>query len=586
MRKKTHTLKLPIKARILGILIVVLLLCLAGHLGIFYYTTFHVKEITQAAITEIYEFENKANLELKDSIVNRFVIKDIQTYTDYINRKVKIEKFTVLDETDSDKAYKTSGKNNDKALARVVNLKQVLEFEKYRPGYMFIVNDKGRIIATEGLSDDPAYRHYSLPGNVLVRSENRALVSTAQSILHSDQTSGIIKVTIDDNELFFLFSKITSINCTLVEVIHEEYLNSQVTVIAEKIGAYIKTIRNNFISLYNRINVITLAVFVSIILIAYCIGSSLSKIFTAPLLQLKEATNYIGKGNLFKKIAIHTGDEIEELALNFNLMTDDLQVYIQKLSESISREKAIEEEIKLAAHIQTSSLPESTPSFQPEAGVDLSACIKPTKIVSGDFYDYFFIDDHHLFFAIGDVSGKSISAALFMMTTKILMKRFALMGQSPDEVLKNVNDTLALDNPTCMYSTVFCGVLDTESGHLEYCNGGHTYPLLFNEASFRYLDTEENMLAGLTSKAEFKSETLDLKEHDILFLYSDGVTESKNAAGELYSEQKLLEKLNRADKDTSSSVIREIKEDVLAFSKDAEQYDDITMLCIKFRGKA
>ncbi|GEM_PF-1524468 len=586
MIKNTQKLKLSIKARILGILIVVLFLCLAGHLGIFYYTTYHVKDITQTAITEIYNFENIANRELKDSIMNKFIILDIQTYTDYIDSKVRKEKLTVNNETDSDKVGKTPEENAEKAIARIINLQKVLEVENYRPGYMFIMNAQGRIIANEGPPDESFYRPYSESGIVLLKSDDRALVKTVQSIIGSDQPSGVFKETIDGRDLFFLFSRIKSINCNLVEVLPGDYLNGQVKVIADKIDAYIKTIRNNFISLYNRINFITLAVFVSIIIIAYGIGSSLAKTFTAPLVQLKEATRYIGKGNLVKKIDISTGDEIEELADNFNLMTEDLQVYIKKLSESISREKAVEEEIKLAAHIQTSSLPESAPSFKPEAGVDLSAYIKPTKIVSGDFYDYFFTDAHHLFFAIGDVSGKNISAALFMMTTKILMKRFALMKLNPDEILKNVNDTLALDNPTCMYSTVFCGILNTETGQLQYCSGGHTYPLIFNGGSFRYLDTEENMLVGLTSKAEFKSETLNLEKKDILFLYSDGVTESKNAAGELYSEQKLLEMLNCSDRRASCSVITEIKEDVLAYSRDAEQYDDITMLCIEFQGKA
>jgi sigma-B regulation protein RsbU (phosphoserine phosphatase) len=579
MPKKPY--KMSIKARILGILIMMLLLSLAGHLGIFYYSTSNVKSINQQAINEIFNFENKANQELKDSVMNKFVIMNIRTYTEYIDRKVRQSRPGGIDL--AGRAGKGTGVKEDaeKAISRVIDLQHLLEVEKFRPGYMFIIDGRGRIIATEGSPEGSIYNRYFSHGMQLLDSRDRTIAAAVQSILDAHHEFGVARMTVDGNIYFLPFSRIESINCTLVEIVPESYLNSQVTVISDKIGRYTATIRNNFISLYNRINFITLAVFFTIIVIAYWIGLSLSKTFTTPLLKLKEATRHIGRGNLVEKISLKTGDEIEELADRFNMMTDDLQAYIQRLSESIAREKTIEEEIKLAAHIQTSSLPESSPSFAPGAAVALSAFIKPTKIVSGDFYDYFFTDENRLFFAIGDVSGKSISAALFMMTTKILMKRFALMNLSPEEVLKNVNDTLALDNPTCMYSTVFCGVLDTGTGAITYCNGGHTSPLVFDGASFRYLEIDENMLVGLTPKAEFRSETITLNRKDMLFLYSDGVTESKNAAGELYSEQRLLDVLNRCDKDDTCAAIGAIKEDVLAFSKDAEQYDDITMLCIK-----
>jgi len=572
--------KMSIKARIIGILIMVLLLSLAGHLGIFYYSTSNVKSINQQAITEIFNYENNANQELKDSVMNKFVLMNIRTYTEYIDRKVRQER-----PGGAGIAGKGTGAKEDteKSISRVIDLQRVLEVEKFRPGYMFIIDAGGKIIATEGSPEGSIYSRYFSHGMHLPGSQDRNVARTAQSILGVNDEFGIASLTVDGSLYFLPFSKIKSINCTLVEIVPESYLNNQVTVISEKISKYTVRIRSNFISLYNRINYITLAVFLSIILIAYWIGLSLSKTFTTPLLKLKEATSNIGMGNLVEKISLKTGDEIEELADRFNTMTDDLQVHIQRLSESIAREKTIEEEMKLAAHIQTSSLPDSTPSFAPGAAVALSAFIKPTKIVSGDFYDYFFIDESHLFFAIGDVSGKSISASLFMMTTKILMKRFALMNLGPDDVLKNVNDTLALDNPTCMYSTVFCGVLDTLTGRIIYCNGGHTSPLVFDGASFRYMEIEENMLVGLTQKAEFKAETIRLKKKDMLFLYSDGVTESKNAAGELYSEQRLSEMLNRCSMNDACTVIDAIKEDVLTFSKDAEQYDDITMLCIERR---
>jgi len=580
MTKKTKKLKLSIKAKILGILVFVLLLCLIGHSGIVYYTTVSEIDIIYTSIKEIYDFESKAHRNLKDTIITKFIIEDVKVYSDYINKEVEEEKLIPEKELEIDKLL--DGSENITRISKIIDILHIIEVEKHRPGYMFIVDNNGTVIANEGPSKELYYKEFLEVKRELLKSNNKILVNTIQSMIKSDLSPGVIKKTIEGKEFYFLFSKIESLDSTLVKVLPEDYLNNQVQLFSNKSVDYLDSIRTNILSLYDRINYITLGVFITLIIIVFIIGSLLSKTITVPLAKLKDATKYIGKGDLVQKITLNTGDEIEELADNFNLMTSDLKIYIEKLSESMSREKAIEEEIKLAASIQKSSLPENIPELKGSSHIDLHAYLKPSKIVSGDFYDYFFIDNTHLFFAIGDVSGKSISAALFMMTTKTLMKRFALMKQSVNEILKNVNDTLALDNQTCMYSTIFCGILNTETGHVNYCNGGHTYPVFYNGTSCEYLNIEENMLVGLTSEAEFNPGSLILKDKNILFLYSDGVTESKNTDGEIYSEEKLLEKLNLSQKETSSSILKEIEEDILSFSENAEQYDDITMVCINF----
>ncbi|WP_462325889.1 SpoIIE family protein phosphatase [Desulfoplanes sp.] len=467
---KKHSSRRTIKGKILGILMVVLVLSLVAHLGIFYYTTAHVKKMNQEVLSELHALDNKAGVELKNEIENKFVITDIDICSGCIAK-----------------------------------------------------NSNGYIAS------------------------------------HSSDKKWIL--------------------------FPAGYFDQHVEDKAEEKSVYLLDMKEKFVSFYNRITSITLAVFIGIVVIAYVIGSTLAKKLTEPLITLKKATRFLGEGYLADKVDVRTGDEIEELADNFNQMVATQDNYLDKLCDSIERKTIMESEIQLAARIQKSSLPGANPAFDAKTGVDVSAFLKPTKMVSGDFYDYFFVDDNHLFFALGDVSGKSMSAALFMMTTKLLMKKFALTKLPPDAVLKYVNDTLALDNPTCMYCTIFCGILDTETGHLNYCNGGHTYPLLCSNTSFSYMATRENMLVGLTPEAEFGSEELDMHENDMLFVYSDGVTEAKNTADDLYSEPRLLEQLNGGHKETARRVIEEIREDVLGFSKNAEQYDDITMLCLAFRGK-
>ncbi len=578
MSIKTAKLKLSIKAKILGILALILILSFLGYISIISYINRQVSAITQSATSQIYNFENKANKNLKNNILTKLLIEDVKVYANYINDELsEIQTANKKSIIPSDKLLQ----DKKKYTSRILSLLEVIEIEKDRPGFMFIINHQGKIIAVENNADKSPYAYHFKLNTNLLNSNNKLIIKKTEEILNSKTTDGIIKVkTIKAGNFFVLYSRINSINCTLIKVLPLDYLNSQVKQFAEKLYNFIVSINGNIISVYTKTNYIALGIFLLIIVIAFVIGSFLSQTISKPLNRLKEATKYIGKGNLIKKIKINTGDEIEELADNFNLMTRDLKDYINRLSKSISRRQAIEEEIKLAANIQLSSLPPPTPNFQINS-IDLNAYIKPTKIVSGDFYDYFLIDDNNLFFAIGDVSGKSISAALFMMTTKLLMKRFALMKQSPDQILKNVNDTLALDNQTCMYSTIFCGILNKTSGELKYCNGGHTYPAVYNGNKFKYLETMENMLVGLTSKSEFKTETTTLLLGNMLFLYSDGVTECKNISNKMYSEEQLLKQLNIARRDNSQVLIDNIKNNILMFGKKAEQYDDITMLCVK-----
>jgi len=470
MLKNKPSPRRSIKTKILGILLIVLLLSLIAQLSIFYYTTAHIKKMSQEVLSELYVLDAKADVEFQNDIVNKFMVTDLDPGASIIEKNTN--------------KYTTGNSSEKKWILLPVS-----------------------------------------------------------------------------------------------------YLNRHVADKTKEKSAYLTTMKETFISFYNRISSITLVVFVCILVVAYIIGSSLAKRLTEPLIRLKKATEFLGEGYLPDKVAVSTCDEIEELANNFNQMVATQDNYLDKLCDSIEKKTIMESEIQLAARIQKSSLPEANPTFEPKTGVDVSAFLKPTKMVSGDFYDYFFVDDHHLFFALGDVSGKSMSAALFMMTTKLLMKKFALTKLPPDEVLKRVNDTLALDNQTCMYCTIFCGILNVKTGHLNYCNGGHTYPLLCSNMSFSYMDTRENMLVGLTSEAEFESEELDMYENDMLFVYSDGVTEAKNVSDDLYAEPRLLEQLNAGHKETARSVIAEIQEDVLGFSENAEQYDDITMLCLVFRGK-
>ena len=234
-------------------------------------------------------------------------------------------------------------------------------------------------------------------------------------------------------------------------------------------------------------------------------------------------------------------------------------------------------------------LPRIFPAFPSRTEFDIFASMEPAREVGGDLYDFFFISPSKLFFCIGDVSGKGVPAALFMVITKTLMKANALAGQTPDEILLNLNNSLEPDNTTCMFATVFCAILDTESGELTYSNAGHNPPLLKRaEGRYEFLSLPKSFVVGpLPSEpGRYVSTSTKLKKGDSLFLYSDGITEAMDTQGRLFSDPALEEVLNSlpADCDVTSSVTA-VKAAVRKHALGEPQSDDITMLALRFFGK-
>ena len=249
----------------------------------------------------------------------------------------------------------------------------------------------------------------------------------------------------------------------------------------------------------------------------------------------------------------------------------------------VERER-IESDLRVAAVIQSSMLPCKFPAFPQRKDIDVHAMMDPARQVGGDFYDYMLVDDARLFFCIGDVSGKGISAALFMAIVKTLIKDRAVNGFAPDEVLLHANNALVQDNDNCMFATVFCGVFNTLTGGLSYSNGGHNPPLLRRGGeNFEFLDVPDSIAIG---PFPAKSDTYHLKQthlepDDMIFLYSDGVTEAVDPHADFYSEERLKMVLDAAAPRSSKEAIEVVNASLYEFSKGEPRPDDVTTLAIR-----
>lgn len=313
----------------------------------------------------------------------------------------------------------------------------------------------------------------------------------------------------------------------------------------------------------------------------------LSRGMTRPIRTLAHQTHEIARGNLDLAVPpVQSHDEVGDLSQSFENMRLALKEYVANLAATVAAKERIESELKIAHAIQHNFLPKRFPPFPDRTEMDIHAELRTAREVGGDLYDFFLLDEHRLFFSIGDVSGKGVPAALFMAVAKTLMKGVAEQHLTPSEVLTKVNHELCVDNEQMMFVTVFCGILDLRSGELQFTNAGHLPPLLLRGPdSVSWMDLPRGVVLGVSENAAYETRTLTLHPQDTLLLYTDGVTEAHNARRGLYGDERLCNfaagRCNAAPKDLVEGLMAAVHD----YAAGEEQADDITVLALRYRGQ-
>ena len=259
---------------------------------------------------------------------------------------------------------------------------------------------------------------------------------------------------------------------------------------------------------------------------------------------------------------------------------------VRKL-EKKKEEERIAEELNMATSIQAGALPSIFPAFPDRKEFDIYASMTPAKEVGGDFYDFFMVDDNHLGMVIADVSDKGIPAALFMMSSKMIISSHAKMGKFPSEVLEAANNGLTANNMEDMFVTVWLGILDLEKGVLTAANAGHEYPIFMQAgSSFEIVKDKHGFVLGTMPDMFYMEYELRLKPGAKLFVYTDGVPEASNAEKEFYGLERTVETLNKYKDCSSKEILEHMKESVSEFVGDAPQFDDLTMMCLHYIGSS
>ena len=317
-------------------------------------------------------------------------------------------------------------------------------------------------------------------------------------------------------------------------------------------------------------------VFAALFIMIYVL---VKKLVVNNIYQINESLSAITEGKLDTVVNVRSHVEFDDLSNDINTTVDTLKRYI---ADAAAR---IDAELAFAKAIQHSALPSVFPPFPGRRELDIHAAMFTAREVGGDFYDFYFVDEDTLAFLVADVSGKGIPAAMFMMQSKTLLKSCAESGMPIEQVFTIANEKLCESNDAGMFVTAWMGLLNVRTGLVTFANAGHNPPLVRRgEGEFAFHKTRAGLVLAGMEGIRYRRFELQLKPGDTLFLYTDGVTEATDTRQQLYGDQRLQTILNGQRCSTAKDFCDAVKADVDAFVGQAEQFDDITMLCLTWNG--
>jgi len=341
---------------------------------------------------------------------------------------------------------------------------------------------------------------------------------------------------------------------------------------------FAQSIQNNitFISLFG---VVTLA-------ITLLVCMFLARSFSRPLSELAEGVRAFGRGHLDQRVHLRSHDEIQDLAQTFNAMAGSIQDYMQELEIETQRRERLESELRIAAEMQASLLPETPPDLH---GVTIVGWSQPAREVGGDFYDFIEYDDGRLGVVIADATGKGLSAA--MLTTECWSVLKALAGDitSPADLLTRTNNALCRRlNHSGKFITLFFMILDPRTSRITYALAGHNPPVLTNGEGTKIvaLRSDQGFPLGLFPDAKFADHTLELDRSDTVLLYSDGLTEAHDPEDRMYGEERLRKVLKEHSSSDLDTIVSALRDDVTRHMRGREIFDDMTMVAVRYMAKA
>ncbi len=451
--------------------------------------------------------------------------------------------------------------------------------------FVCVINGDGQVLFSP-MKEGSFKPELSAEAPDLRQSGNAELAAFVSDALQG--ATGLRTLSVDGKDCYMAGVPMDTLDWTVVSVVDkaltrqptEAMLENYEAINAKALGAFRSGTQKSSQTFIVLVTVLILLGMVGALLIA-------SRI-VKPVEHMTRRINTLRGGDtLFEMEDVYrTNDEIEILAESFASLSKKTADYIEQITEITAEKERIGTELALATRIQADMLPNTYPAFPDRPEFDIYASMDPAKEVGGDFYDFFLVDSDHLCMVMADVSGKGVPAALFMMASRIILASYAKQGMSPAEIMRSTNETICQNNREEMFVTVWLGILEISTGKIRAANAGHEYPVLMQPGGKceLYKDKHGFVLGGMDG-VKYKEYEFMLQPGARLFLYTDGVPEATNADNELFGTDRMLDALNEDMQADPQQVLHQVRRAVDAFVGEAEQFDDLTMLCLEYKGK-
>ncbi len=451
--------------------------------------------------------------------------------------------------------------------------------------FVCIINQNGHVLfspETEGLfkvsKDTEPIDLRNVDNEDLARFVNETLT----------ENTDVQTVVIEEKTYYLVGAPISNIGWGVISVVPKTLADQPAAAMLNSLDDIQTKSTNSFYEGMGRTRLTIFLLIGIVVILSFITTFILTKRIVKPLELITKRILSLGGDDLQFKMEdeYRTKDEIEALAQSFADLSAKTIEYISQIERVTAEKERIGTELALATRIQADMLPSIYPAFPERAEFDIFASMNPAKEVGGDFYDFFLVDDDHLCLFIADVSGKGVPAALFMMASMIILANNSQMGKSPSQILQDTNAAICSNNREEMFVTVWLGILEISTGKLTAANAGHEYPIIKNaNGKYEYLRDKHGFVIGGFSGAKYVEYEVQLEPGSILFLYTDGVPEATNSNKELFGSERILEALNNKSASSPKEVLDGVSKAVDDFVQDAEQFDDLTMLCLEYRGK-
>lgn len=478
---------------------------------------------------------------------------------------------------------------SDNKLAAVVgadifldSIEETVNSSTENGGFLCIINDEGKILfspmeeGTFGLDN----------GDKDLRADDNPQLSEFIKKALEENTD-IHTITVDNTEYYIAGAPLKTCNWTVVTAVPVSVVMSPANELLDKYNTIVqKSDKTTAENIKNSVGFIVLAT--GMVFLIAVIGSiSLARRLVKPIKTMSERIEGMKEDDIqfFMEDCYRTNDEVEILAKAFASLSEKTVNYIAQVTRITAEKERISAELDVATQIQADMLPRIFPPYPEKTEFDIYAGMQPAKEVGGDFYDFFLIDDDRLALVIADVSGKGVPAALFMVIAKTLIKNRAQMGGSPSEILHDVNTQLCEGNEAEMFVTVWLAIINFKTGEGTASNAGHEYPAVCrNGEKFELIKNRHSPAVATFDGIKFRENEFKLAPGDTLFVYTDGVPEAVNENNEMFGTERMIDVLNAGKTAELKELLENMKKSIEDFAGDTEQFDDMTMLAIRYYG--